>query len=170
MHRLVELHGGMITARSDGPGLGSSFTVRVPAADAPAQVASATAPPAPTRALTVLVVEDNDDARVSLQMVLEADGHAVHAAADGRSGLAAFEQVRPDVALIDIGLPGMDGYEVARAIRARRPEAILIALTGYGQPEDARRAADAGFDAHLVKPADIARLRALLARRRRSDA
>ena len=171
VHRLVELHGGLITARSDGPGRGASFTVRIPAADAPAAGASAApALPAATRGLAVLVVEDNDDARVSLQMVLEADGHTVHAAADGKSGLAAFERLRPDVALIDIGLPEIDGYEVARAIRARYREPMLIALTGYGQPEDTQRAAEAGFDAHLVKPADIGRLRTLLARRRRSDA
>ncbi len=170
VHRLVELHGGMVTARSDGPGRGSSFTVRIPAAEPPAPGEHAPAPRGSARALAVLVVEDNDDARVSLQMVLEADGHTVHTARDGRAGVAEFERLVPDVALIDIGLPEMDGYEVARAIRARHREPMLIALTGYGQPEDTRRAADSGFDAHLVKPADIGRLRMLLARRRRGDA
>ena len=169
VHRLVELHGGMVTARSDGPGKGSIFTVRLPAVDAPAARAPAPAPETATRPLDVLVVEDNEDARVSLQILLEGDGHAVRTAADGKAGLAAFGRAVPDVALIDIGLPEMNGYDVARAIRVRYRDPMLIALTGYGQPEDTQRATAAGFDAHLVKPADVAKLRTLLARRRRSD-
>jgi CheY-like chemotaxis protein len=167
VHRLVELHGGMVSVRSDGPGAGALLTVRLPASDAPRSVRAAPAAP-DTGPLTVLVVEDNDDARVSLQMILAADGHTVHAAVNGKAGLEAFERVAPDAALIDIGLPEMNGYELARAMRERGSKATLIALTGYGQPEDERRAAEAGFDAHLVKPADMAKLRALLARGRGS--
>jgi signal transduction histidine kinase len=170
VHRLVELHGGIVTGRSDGPGRGSSFCVRLPAVDAPGPDELAPAAPAATRPLDVLIVEDNEDARVSLQIVLESDGHRVQTAADGRAGLAAFERIVPDVALIDIGLPEMDGYELARAIRARHSGPMLVAVTGYGQPEDTQRAAEAGFDAHLVKPADVSKLRTLLARRRRRDA
>ncbi|HZR70269.1 MAG TPA: ATP-binding protein [Burkholderiales bacterium] len=170
VHRLVELHGGFVTARSDGPGRGATFTVRLPAAEAPAPDEEPPAPAASTRPLDILIVEDNADARVSLQIVLEAEGHTVHTAADGKAGLDAFERIVPDVALIDIGLPGIDGYELARAIRARHAGPMLVALTGYGQPEDTERAAQAGFDAHLVKPADLAKLRTLLARRRRRDA
>jgi CheY-like chemotaxis protein len=114
--------------------------------------------------LSILVIEDNDDARESLERILTLEGHTVHKAADGVSGVAAAERVRPDVAIVDIGLPQKDGYEVARTIRANAHHRVmLVALTGYGQPEDERRAREAGFDAHLVKPADFGALRALLA-------
>ncbi len=122
--------------------------------------------PAP---LSILLVEDHDDAREAMRALLEMDGHAVEAVADGAQGIARVKKKAPDVAVIDIGLPGVDGYEVARRIRAlgaRRP--FLIALTGHGQPEDRQRAADAGFDAHLVKPVDpedLARVLATLPRR-----
>jgi two-component system, sensor histidine kinase len=112
----------------------------------------------------ILIVEDNDDAREALRMLLELDGHVVEAAAEGMQALEITRAKDPDVALVDIGLPGIDGYEVARRIRAaggRRP--LLIALTGYGQPEDKRRAAEAGFDSLLVKPVDPAALTDLLA-------
>ncbi len=112
----------------------------------------------------ILIVEDNDDAREALRMLLELDGHAVEAAAEGMQALDIARGKDPDVALIDIGLPGIDGYEVARRIRAsgsRRP--LLIALTGYGQPKDRRRATEAGFDSMLVKPVDPAALSELLA-------
>jgi signal transduction histidine kinase len=170
VHRLVELHGGIVSARSDGPGAGATFSVRFSAVDAPAPAPAAAPAGQAARPLGILIVEDNEDARVSLEMILAADGHVVHTAADGRAGLAAFERIAPDAALIDIGLPEMDGYELARAIRARHAEPLLVALTGYGQPEDEARAAEAGFDAHLVKPVDVARLRALLARARRGSA
>ena len=112
----------------------------------------------------ILIVEDNDDAREALRMLLELDGHVVEAAAEGTQALEIARGKDPDVALVDIGLPGIDGYEVARRIRAfgtRRP--LLIALTGYGQPEDRRRATEAGFDSMLVKPVDPASLSELLA-------
>jgi len=112
----------------------------------------------------ILIVEDNADAREAMRMLLELDGHVVMAAAEGVEALELARSKDPDIALVDIGLPGIDGYEVARRIRAngdRRP--ILIALTGYGQPEDKRRASEAGFDSLLVKPVDPAALTDLLA-------
>jgi len=115
-------------------------------------------------ALSILLIEDHEDAREAMRALLELDGHAVEAAADGPGGIALLRQSHPDVALIDIGLPGLDGYEVARRIRAlggRQP--FLVALTGYGQPEDRQRAAEAGFDAHLVKPVDPPELTRVLA-------
>ena len=116
------------------------------------------------QARSILIVEDNDDAREALRMLLELDGHVVEAAAEGVQALEIVRDKDPDVALVDIGLPGIDGYEVARrarAVDARRP--LLIALTGYGQPEDRRRATEAGFDSMLVKPVDPTALSDLLA-------
>ena len=108
---------------------------------------------------SVLIVEDNDDARDTLHQVLAMQGHAVRDAPDGMAGIALALELAPDVAIIDIGLPDVDGYEVARQIRAQAKRRIaLIALTGYGQPEDQRRARDAGFDLHLVKPVTVERL------------
>ncbi|PYM14890.1 MAG: hypothetical protein DMD81_16630 [Candidatus Rokuibacteriota bacterium] len=114
---------------------------------------------------TVLVIEDNDDARMALVALLELDGYLVQPAPDGTAGIEVIRAKNPDAVLIDIGLPGMDGYEVAKRIRTmpgRQP--FLVALTGYGEAEDRRRALDAGFDAHLVKPVDPAELSALLIR------
>jgi len=116
------------------------------------------------QARSILIVEDNDDAREALRMLLELDGHVVEAAAEGVQALEIVRDKDPDVALVDIGLPGIDGFEVARRTRAadaRRP--LLIALTGYGQPEDRRRATEAGFDSMLVKPVDPTALSDLLA-------
>jgi CheY-like chemotaxis protein len=116
------------------------------------------------QARSILIVEDNDDAREALRMLLELDGHVVEAAAEGVQALEIVRDKDPDVALVDIGLPGIDGFEVARRARAadaKRP--LLIALTGYGQPEDRRRASEAGFDSMLVKPVDPTALSDLLA-------
>ena len=111
------------------------------------------------------MVDDSEDARDSLQLRLEAAGHAVHVAGDGIAGLDAAIGGKPDVAIIDIGMPGIDGYELARDIREQlHRDILLIALTGYGQAEDVRRAMAAGFDAHMVKPADFVELDALTAR------
>jgi CheY-like chemotaxis protein len=161
--RLVELHGGSVAVWSAGPGQGSEFTVRLPAVAVPVAEAAgreAGTRPASGRSRRVLVVEDSADARQSLRLLLELAGHEVEAAADGPSGLARLSTFRPDVALIDLGLPGMDGYAVARAAR-ERPEtrAIrLVAVTGYGQAEDRRRALAAGFDLHVTKPVDASML------------
>jgi len=112
---------------------------------------------------SILIVEDNADAREALRMLLELDGHVVEAAGEGGEALDIMWAKDPDIALVDIGLPGIDGYEVARRVRARDPRRpLLIALTGYGQPEDRRRATDAGFDSLLVKPVDPAALADLL--------
>jgi signal transduction histidine kinase/CheY-like chemotaxis protein len=165
VRRLVELHEGTVTVRSAGPGQGSVFTVRLPAI---APVVSVAAPrPEPPRPVPrrILIVEDNDDAREMLRIALEVSGHTVLEASSGDAGIAAVASAVPDVALIDVGLPGLDGYEVARRVRvALGPRITLVALTGYGSPEDRRRAAEAGFDEHLVKPVDPTRLAGVLAR------
>jgi CheY-like chemotaxis protein len=163
---VIELHGGTISAESDGRGRGSRFTVRLPAA-AGANIASemsqesvsATAP------LRVLVVDDNTDAAESLHMLLEAMGHAARIANDGIAALDMFAADKPDLVILDIGMPGMDGYEVARRLRARPDcsDVRIVALSGYAQEADRRNSAQAGFDAHLVKPVDLATLAALLA-------
>ena len=153
---------------SAGPGRGSEFRVHLPAIEAPA-VLAAPAPPG-ARASSprdILIVEDNADAAESLRRLLEISGHRGRIARDGPGGLQALRSAPPDVALIDIGLPGMDGYELARRARVsidgkRTP--LLVALTGYGLPEDRSRALEAGFDEHLVKPVDQNALEALLAR------
>jgi signal transduction histidine kinase/CheY-like chemotaxis protein len=170
VHSLVQLHGGTVNARSEGRGRGSEFSVRLPAliGDAAASAVTERRPACPAR--DVLVVEDNDDARETLAMMLELGGHAVRQAVDGTEALALARERRPDLALVDIGLPLLDGYEVARRLRAEHGRGLfLVALTGYGQPEDRDRTADAGFDVHLTKPAEFARVEALL-RTLRADA
>jgi signal transduction histidine kinase/CheY-like chemotaxis protein len=166
VQRLVQLHGGRVEAESDGPGRGSVFTVRLPAPrdDAPVRAPEtrSSAPPPPRR---VLVVDDNVDAAQSLADALRDAGHVVWVENDGLSALACADAFQPDVALIDIGMPGIDGYEVARRLRATHPRTSLrlVALTGYGQEGDVRSARSAGFDVHLVKPADLERIAAALA-------
>ena len=157
VRRLVEMHGGSVDVRSEGPGHGSVFTVRLP------RVAVAVSPEAaePTRfiatgARRVLIVEDNADAREMLRFMLELDGYEVHEAEDGVTGLSQAVQLQPDVAVVDIGLPELDGRELARRLRATEAtrRMILVAVSGYGRPEDRRFSLDAGFDTHLVKPVD----------------
>jgi CheY-like chemotaxis protein len=165
VRNLVELHGGTVTAASDGPGRGSEFVVRLPLGsvreDAPAAVPAGESIVIPQ--LRILVVEDHVDGRAILRTLLEADGHEVYEAGDGPSGVETARAVRPDVALIDIGLPGFDGYEVAQRLRDEHGHSIrLIAVTGYGQAEDRRRSRDAGFDVHLVKPVARGQLRGVL--------
>lgn len=161
--RLVEMHGGEVAAQSAGPGLGSTFTVRLPLVPAPPQPA-AHSRHGESRTRRILVVDDNVDAANTLSMLLDLEGHhtaTVHTATDA---LARLDSFQPDVVLLDIGLPDMDGYEVARSIVAK-PEASaikLVALTGYGQPEDRARAFREGFHAHLVKPIDPNELRRVL--------
>lgn len=150
---LVEQHGGRVSAHSAGLGQGSEFVVRLPlsAAAPPAPPTPARAPSRPRR---IVVVEDHDDARDALQILLTLQGHEVRTASDGLTGVALILEVQPDVALIDVGLPGLDGYAVARRVRqgAKSPEIRLVAVTGYGQPYDRSRAREAGFDLHLTKP------------------
>jgi signal transduction histidine kinase len=157
---LVALHGGSVTARSDGRGRGSEFIVRLPHLSmetAPAASPADGLPPALDTGLRVLVVDDNEDAVFMLAEALTQAGHQTAVAHDGPEALQVAERFRPDVALLDIGLPVMDGFELARQIRANRDLASvrLVAVTGYGQEHDRRRTQAAGFDAHLVKPVDI---------------
>jgi signal transduction histidine kinase len=153
VHRLVDLHGGTIDAFSAGANTGATFTVRLPATQ-PATTPAQALEPAPGRHMKVLLVDDNVDSREMYALLLQADGHEVHEAEDGPAALAVCRETMPDVAVIDIGLPGMDGYELARRIRSEPAGRVvtLIALTGYGFPEDRERSRLAGFDRHLVKP------------------
>jgi CheY-like chemotaxis protein/anti-sigma regulatory factor (Ser/Thr protein kinase) len=161
--RLVELHGGSVSVASAGEGRGATFTVRLPALAAGA--GSASAEPGAIEPRTVLIVEDNDDERESLRLALEQHGHRVLHAGDARSALAEIRSGRPSVALIDIGLPGMDGYALARAIRSQHDGTLaLVALTGYGAPADVDRAREAGFALHLTKPVEANQLAAIVSR------
>jgi len=170
---LVTLHGGTVEARSDGPGRGSEFVVSLPAlGDTSSAVspADAAADPGVVARRTVLVVEDNADAAETLAEFLSSRGHEVRVATDGAAALGAIEEGPPDLVLLDIGLPGMDGYEVARRLRAqeRGDRPFLVALTGYGQAEDRARSRDAGFDLHLTKPVDLEAVARLVANAVRS--
>jgi signal transduction histidine kinase/CheY-like chemotaxis protein len=163
---VVQLHGGTIEAHSAGPGKGSEFVVRIPRRSVPSaapDVAAGTAAEA-QRKRRVLIADDNRDAAESLAMLLEMHGHTVSVVHDGRQALAAMEASRPDVALLDIGMPEIDGYEVARRVRgdSRGRRTLLIAITGWGQEQDKARAVAAGFDMHFTKPVEPQRLIELL--------
>jgi CheY-like chemotaxis protein/two-component sensor histidine kinase len=165
--RLVEMHGGTVTAHSRGSGHGSEFVVRLPARPEPDEPGKGEAGAATARLPRhrVLVVDDNPDAADSLALLLELAGQEVRAAHDGPSALAEAEAMRPVLVFLDIGMPGMDGFEVARRLR-RLPGLAgvrLVAMTGWGQDEDRRRSAEAGFDQHLVKPVEPKALEQLLA-------
>ena len=167
---LVGLHGGTVTCASDGPARGSTFTVCLPCPLA-SKAAVAAVPEEPgaargtTAALRILVVDDNVDAASMLSMLLEASGHEVLVEHDARAALARVETIRPDVFLLDIGLPEIDGNELARRLRARpaTTDALMVAITGYGQAEDRARSWEAGFDHHFVKPVDLEKLFTILA-------
>ena len=169
VRRLAELHGGSVTVRSAGKDQGATFTVRFPAIVA-AQRPSAG--PAPRRAMspqTILIVEDHDDERDSLRALLEMLGHGVLQAPDGHTALEVLHRVRPPVAILDIGLPGMNGFELARAARRELNDRIfLIALTGYGAESDQQRSREAGFDVHLTKPVELDELARVLERANQS--
>ncbi|HLJ94820.1 MAG TPA: PAS domain S-box protein [Gemmataceae bacterium] len=168
VRKLIELHGGQITAHSAGPGRGSEFVVRLPAGKGTAKQevgepqGQAASPPASRR---VLVVDDNTDAAESIAMLLRLWGHRVRVAYTGPEALRAAEEYQPDVAFLDIGLPGMDGYEVARRLRQQPTfqRTVLAAVTGYGQEDDRRRSAEAGFNHHLTKPVAPETLQKILA-------
>jgi len=172
VRQLVQMHGGSVTAYSDGPGHGSEFLIRLPLRVRQTRVTmtSSSLPLTGTDAarsgLRILLADDNRDALDSLATLLQCDGHEVHTAADGAEALERAAQCRPNVVLLDIGMPKLDGYEVARRIRAEPwgKSTVLIALTGWGQDEDRRRSREVGFDTHLVKPLDPDALSTLLSR------
>ena len=173
VQRLVQMHGGTVSAHSDGAGKGSEFVVRLPAIptavrSAPDRIAPSGAAPdagrtGPRVRRRILVVEDNQDAAEMLRAVLELWGHDVRTVRDGAAALEAARVLAPDLALVDIGLPGMNGYEIARELRRlpRLKRTRLVAMTGYGQKEDRRKSREAGFDLHMVKPASVSDLEAL---------
>jgi len=166
--RLVEMHGGKVEAHSDGIGHGSEFIVRLPViAETAVDVAPPSlAPPAPAprTGLRLLLAEDNVDTALTLGMLLKKLGHTVEVVHDGPAALRAVDGNRPDALLLDIGIPGLDGYQVAQRLRQYAENATmkLIAMTGYGQEEDIERSRQAGFDHHLVKPVSLATLQELL--------
>jgi PAS domain S-box-containing protein len=162
---LAEMHGGSATAASEGVGRGSQFTVRLPMTDG-ALPAIEDSPQRPaSNSSRVLVVDDNHDAALTMAEVLKFDGHETHVVQNGIDALDAFDTFKPDIVLLDIGLPEMNGYEVAVEVRRRQGgvATMLIAVTGYGQSDDRQRSKAAGFDHHLVKPVDISELLALCA-------
>jgi signal transduction histidine kinase len=170
---LVQLHEGSVSAESAGVGAGSLFTVRLPQRRARSlDGIPVVAPPLelPTRTYDIVIVEDNPDSREVLSLILARSGHRVHAVGDGLAGVEAALERRPQLMVVDIGLPGLDGFGVARRVRqALGREVYLIALTGYGQPEDRRRALEAGFDAHLTKPVDASAIGQVLQRQSRAS-
>jgi len=154
---IAELHGGVLTAHSEGLGKGSQFVLRLPATEAPAaQSDDSATQPEPGMRQRILVVDDNVDAAESLGTMLAYSGHDVRVAHGGVEALTAAREFAPNVMILDLGMPEMDGYEVAKAVRSdpRITATRLIALSGYGQPDDRRRTADVGFDEHLVKPVE----------------
>ena len=162
--RLVEMHDGTLHAVARGQGDGAELVVRLPTLPDAAPAEQEQAPPQAAGAgRRVLVVDDNVDAAETLAELLEVLGHSAHAVHDGPAALQAARSRTPEVVLLDIGLPGMDGYEVARRLKAEHPALVLVALTGYGQDDDVRQCREAGFDHHRVKPVDVAQLERLLA-------
>ena len=157
VRRLAELHGGSVDAESAGPDQGSVFSIRLPRIERIIEKEPETMDTNEQAKPNILLIEDNDDGREMMAMMLSCYGYEVQSAADGLQGIEAALSYRPDVALVDIGLPGIDGYEVARRLRANSDTSAirLIALTGYGLAEDQRRVLEAGFNMHLVKPVDI---------------
>jgi two-component system CheB/CheR fusion protein len=168
---IIELHGGTIALASKGPGSGTEVTVTLPLV-APAAHAAVVAPTRHVEPRRVLVIEDSVDLADSLRSAIELEGHQVEIAYDGPNGLARAHAFHPDVVLCDLGLPGMDGLEIARTLRADRElhDVFLVALSGYARPEDRLRTADAGFDRHVAKPPDLAALQRLIGEGHRATA
>jgi CheY-like chemotaxis protein/two-component sensor histidine kinase len=163
---LVESHGGTVEVRSDGPGRGAEFTVRLPLRPVAQAAAETTAAaPAPPPARRILIVDDNHDSAESLAMMLALTGHETRTAHDGLAAVEAADAFRPDLMLLDIGLPKLDGYDVCRRIRDQEwgKDVVVVAVTGWGQDEDRERSRKAGFDTHFVKPVDPDALKRLIA-------
>jgi two-component system CheB/CheR fusion protein len=154
---LVEMHGGTVEVRSDGLGRGAEFVVRLPLLETGREAGHERDAAPREKPRAILVIEDSVDAGESLAVILELAGHTVRIALDGRSGIVLARELKPEVVLCDIGLPDVDGFEVARVLRGDKAlrKTRLIALSGYARPEDRQRAHDAGFDAHIAKPPDI---------------
>ena len=163
--RLVEMHGGDIAAHSDGPGKGSTFTITMPVCQERGTQAPTRLVDMPRVECRVLIIDDNRDAANTMAMLVEELGGSTSIAHDATSGLQALEDTAPDVVFLDIGMPGIDGYETCRQMRRRRSNKamVIIAVTGWGQPQDKQRALDAGFDAHLTKPVELETLARILA-------
>jgi len=170
--RLVEMHGGSVEAFSRGPGLGSEFVVRLPIVTTVSKLARVavgeTASAPVLKSQRILVADDNEDAAASLAMLLNVLGHETRTAYDGIEALEVADQFHPDVALLDIGMPRLNGYDTARRLRQDSwgREMLLVALSGWGQDADRLKSSKAGFDIHLVKPVDVAEIQRLLSRRR----
>jgi CheY-like chemotaxis protein len=168
VRRLVELHGGTVNAQSEGPGKGSEFTVCLPVAEGasrrarPQETGSSTGPVAKHR---ILVVDDNKDSGRTLSLLLGLKGHEVQTANNGLEAIDVAEEFRPDVILMDVGMPKLNGYEATQRLRATEfgKDIMIVALTGWGQASDVARSIEAGCSAHLVKPVDFAELERLLA-------
>jgi CheY-like chemotaxis protein len=168
VRKIIELHGGQVEAFSDGPGAGSEFMVRLPR-QRNAVIRNGSRKPETSAAQRILVVEDQDDSREMMHVLLQSKGHVVIEAADGQAAIEAIEREHPDIALVDIGLPVVSGYDVARQIRENPlfDDVLLVALTGYGRDSDVQNAKSAGFDEHLTKPANADHLDEILRRRGR---
>ena len=168
VERLVVMHGGSVSARSEGPGHGSEFLVRLPIIIEPVNVPPTPVPivseSTPKSSRRILVVDDNRDSAITLAMLLKLTGHETQMAHDGLAAVEAATTFRPDVVLLDIGLPKLNGYEVARKIREQPwgKKMVLVALTGWGQEDDRRKSSEAGFNGHMVKPVDHTALTKLL--------
>jgi CheY-like chemotaxis protein len=161
---LTEMHGGSVRAASAGPGQGSEFVVRLPLVKAVAEERAAASRPAKANGgRRVLVVDDSEDAAQSLAELVELFGHVVEVAHDGPSAIAKARSSRHDVIFCELGLPGMSGYDVARALRAASVNGRIVAVSGYAQPQDLRKAAEAGFERHVAKPPDPDEIERLLA-------
>ncbi len=159
--QLVELHGGSVAGASEGPGQGATFTIRLPLAQAPVDSPGRNSVEGKSR--RVLIVDDNRDAANSLAMLLNLEGYQTTTAYSAEEALKEAVQFDPQIVLLDIGLPHMNGYEVAQRIKGNGSSARIVALSGYGQAEDRRRSAEAGFDAHLIKPVEMTALNQVLA-------
>jgi len=164
VRRLVEIHGGTVSVCSEGTGKGSEFVITIPVAmQEESQDEERSELPPISKSLQVLVIEDNPDTAESFRILLELNGHRVNVARDGFEALRLFEECPPQIAFVDLGLPGLDGFGVAQRIRAMEPRrTVLVAISGYGSEEDKRRALDAGFDEHMTKPVDHEQIHALL--------
>jgi signal transduction histidine kinase len=166
VRRIVELHGGTVTVASPGVGMGSEFTVRLPAIEPPQGETSGRAAESPrTRGQRILVVDDNRDAAITLSLLLKASGHETAMAYNAQKAIELASTFKPQIALLDIGLPGMNGLELASLLRQANPDIFLVAVSGYGQAEDRARTKAAGFDEHFVKPVRLDDLLEVLASR-----